>query len=65
MGPGTQGHSKNPSGDGVNSIGAVFAEVFSGFAYRQAKASDDGEGCIAHAGQRTGAASYTATILVH
>lgn len=45
----SQGHSKNPAGDGLDRFGAVFAVIFAGLAYRLAAAADDSEGCISDA----------------
>jgi hypothetical protein len=59
-----QGHSKNPACHGFDGVGAVFAIVFAGLANRLAAASDDGEGCISNARERTCTGADTAAILI-
>lgn len=60
-----QGHSMNPAGDSLDSFGAVFAEVFPGLPDGPAEPADDGEGCVADAGQRASPGADAATAFVH
>jgi ParB/RepB/Spo0J family partition protein len=60
-----QGHSKNPSGDGFDGLGAVFAEVFAGFRYGEAGFSEQRQGQIGQSGELAGAGADTASVLAH
>ena len=65
MSPRSQGHSKNPSCDDGDGLGAVLAEVFAGFADGQAAGPDEMEDDVAQSGERAGAGADSAAILVH
>ena len=60
-----QGHSKNPSGDECDGLGAVLAEVFARLGHGQAAGSDEIEDEIAQRGERAGAGANPTAILVH
>ena len=60
-----QGHSKNPSCDEGDRLGAILAEVFAGLAHGRAAGSDEVEDEIADRGERAGAGANATAILVH
>ncbi len=60
-----QGHSKIPPSHGLDSLGAVFAEVLTGFTDGLAAAPDDAEGGVADARERPGSGADSAAILIH
>lgn len=60
-----QGHSKNPSCNGFDGIGAVFAEVFAGGGDGKATLSDQVGDEIADCREGSGTGSDPAAILVH
>ena len=63
--PRRQGHSKNPSRDGLDGFGSVFAEVFARGRDGPAKSPDHGHDGVAKGRERPGAGADSAAVFVH